>query len=438
MAATELGEAQTKKRLDPTTLLLLGLVIVFAFSFLNSPGTDDTYIWIGWTDQTNKHGLIEGYRNAQSDYPPLSFALLSATERASDTLNINGRTGTKLALFLALLATLIIFLAYTKDALLTALLGLSLILSSVALAYLDIFYAPLLVMALWALHKGRLTLFAVCYTLACFTKWQPIIVAPFLAVYLFATYEASVIRHSSLITRSISRIKAILRLSILLRVIAPVVVVVGAVLLVFGAPPVLDSLWKALSYPVLSAQGLNANWILTYVLNIFDPATYAPLSNGMPSLIVEQQGFVAGLPRLIYWPVLLAALVLWFRAAKTFENLLLILLLGYVTHFTFAVGAHENHLFIAVIIAALLASLNRRYLPLFATWSLVANANLFIFYGVDGQGLPFSRVIAGFDMTILLAAINLALFVHLLVVVVRQQLVTSDERRDSIITRHSW
>jgi hypothetical protein len=403
---------KAKKSLDHVGILLLGLVVAFAFAFLNSPGTDDIYIWIGWTDQTAKHGLVEGYRNAQSDYPPLSFAILTATAKTAPKLNLNGRTGIKLALFLALVLTLALFYAYMRNALLTAFLSMSLALSSVALAYLDIFFAPLLILALWVLHKQRLWLFALCYTLACLIKWQPLVLAPFFVLYLL----------------SINRVKDFREIPwqrILLQVVAPVAAIVGAVLAIFGLSPVLDSLGKALNYPVLSAQALNSNWLLTYFLNIFNPATYDHLVSGMPTLIVEQQGFVAGLPRLLYWPILVTVMVLWFRAAKTFENLLLFLLLGYVAHFTFAVGAHENHLFIAVIISALLAAVNVRYLPLFVTWSLVANINLFIFYGIDGQGLPFSRVVGGFDTSILLAAINVALFVSLLVMVLRKDKQTS-------------
>jgi hypothetical protein len=398
---------KAKKRLDHVGILLLALVVAFAFAFLNSPGTDDLYIWIGWTDQTAKHGLVEGYRNAQSDYPPLSFAILTATVKTAPKLNLNGRTGIKLALFLTLVLTIALFFAYMRNVLFTAFLGLSLILSSVGLVYLDIFFAPFLIAALWALHKQKLLLFAIFYILACLIKWQPIVLAPFLVLYLL----------------NINRVKdfrAIPWRRILLQVAAPVVAIVGAVLAIFGLSHVLDSLWKALNYPVLSAQALNANWLLTYFLNIFNPATYDHLVSGMPTLIVEQQGFLAGLPRLLYWPILVTVLILWFRTAKTFENLLLFLLLGYVTHFTFAVGAHENHLFIAVIISALLAAVNMRYLPLFVIWSLVANINLFIFYGIDGQGLPFSRVVGGFDTSILLATINVVLFVSLLVLVLRK------------------
>jgi hypothetical protein len=184
---------------------------------------------------------------------------------------------------------------------------------------------------------------------------------------------------------------------------------------------VIGSLQHALGSAPLSAQALNANWLYNYFLNVAAPERYGPLLNGMPNTVMVDQDIVTGLTRVVFWAALAAVLVLWFRAEKTLENLLLFLLLGYLTYFTLGTGAHENHLFPAVILAAVLAYVNARYVPVFITWALAANINLFIFYGIDGRALPFSRMLWDFDTTILLAAVNVVLFVGFFVMVMQRQ-----------------
>jgi hypothetical protein len=44
-------------------------------------------------------------------------------------------------------------------------------------------------------------------------------------------------------------------------------------------------------------------------------------------------------------------------------------------------------------------------------WAALLNINMVVFYGLDGRGLPFSPVVGGLDMTLLLALLALLLFV---------------------------
>ena len=397
---------QAKAGIDGNGLLLLALLAVFAFTFLNFKGTADADNWLRWVAQTRENGLVGGYRSADMNYPPLAFALLTVSARAGTVIGISERTGIKLAIYAMLLLTMLVFLLYSKNVILTVMLGLSLMLNSVDLAYIDIFFAPFLLAALWALQKQKLALFAMAYVLAVLTKWQPLVLAPFFALYLLKI-------------DSLKEIRSIPWQRILAQVALPVVGMLGVIFAIFGMP-LLKSLQQALSFPVLSAQALNANWILTYVLNIVDPIRYAPLVNGAPNFIFEGQGLISSLPKILFWLIFAAILVLWFRAPKSFENMMLFSLLGYLAYFTFGIGAHENHLFVAVLLAAVLAHLSKAYIPVFVTWALAANINLFVFYGIDGRTLPFSRLVWGFDTSIALAAINVILFVAYFVMVVRK------------------
>jgi len=79
----------------------------------------------------------------------------------------------------------------------------------------------------------------------------------------------------------------------------------------------------------------------------------------------------------------------------------------------FNIGVHENHLFLASLLAAALYWTDPTFFSTFATWALLANLNLFIFYGLDGQGLPFNRVI-GVDLPVVFSLVSLACFSLLL------------------------
>src|SRR5262249_40600305 len=84
-------------------------------------------------------------------------------------------------------------------------------------------------------------------------------------------------------------------------------------------------------------------------------------------------------------------------------------ILGYLAYFTFNVGVHENHLFLPIILGLFLAAQNRSYLPLALATALIANLNLLVFYGIDGKGLPFDRVV-GIDLSVVLAVLEVVFF----------------------------
>jgi hypothetical protein len=77
---------------------------------------------------------------------------------------------------------------------------------------------------------------------------------------------------------------------------------------------------------------------------------------------------------------------------------------GYLTHPTFGVCAHENHLFLACVAVPIVG---RR--PLWS-WVALANLNLFAFYGLRGPPTGAARVFFGVDSTLLLSILEVALF----------------------------
>jgi hypothetical protein len=399
----------TRRATTLNLLLLLGLTTAVALLFLNAKGTDDIKVWSRWIQEMQARGIIGGYASVAPDYPypPLSFVILwivanvAGKITALGWLSISEVTGIKLSLLLGLLLTTLVFYLITRNLLLTIAVQLALIPNSVDLAYLDIYFAPLLLGACWAAQRRRWPLFAVLFTLTCLVKWQPVILAPFFALYLLN------IRHPR-------EWRAIPWRVILTSVLVPAGGVALAVLAVFGTA-VLAALQHAVSFPILSAQGLNFNWLLTGLLHVLDPAAYGPLVDGAIRPITLPPGSLVGLLAKLLFFALYGGLLLRFLVApKTYSNLLRYALLGYLAYFLFNTGVHENHLFPAILLTALLAALSATDLPLFLTWALIANLNPFLFYGIDGRALPFNRVIWGFDTSLLIAAASVALFLTLL------------------------
>ncbi len=390
-------------------LLLLGLTTALALLFLNAKGTDDVKVWDRWIQEMQARGILGGYAAVAPDYPypPLSFVLLwlvanvAGKITALGWLSISELTGIKLSLLVGLLLTTFVFYRVTRNGWLTIGLQLTLIPNSVDLAYLDIYFAPLLLGACWAARRRNWPLFAVCFTLTCLIKWQPIILAPFFALYILG------IRH-------LRDWRTVPWRPILVGALLPAGGIALAALAIFGGA-IIATLQHAVSFPVLSAQALNVDWIVTWALHVFDPAAYGPLADGAIGLITLPPGSpVALLSKLLFFAVYGGLLIRFFAAPKTYENLLRYSLLGYLAYFLLNTGVHENHLFPAILLTALLAALNQEYAALFVIWALVANLNPFVFYGIDGRALPFNRVIWGLDTSLLLSVLSVALFLALL------------------------
>jgi hypothetical protein len=87
------------------------------------------------------------------------------------------------------------------------------------------------------------------------------------------------------------------------------------------------------------------------------------------------------------------------RGPVSFERTLAYSLAGFLAYITLNTGVHENHWFVACLVAMVLASLRQRWIWPAAAVCVLANVNLVLFYGVTGEGPPVSRVI-GIDITV--------------------------------------
>ncbi len=373
-------------------LLLVNLV---ALSFFFSPGTGDVTIWETWMREIASYGVIGGFAHTGTDYPPLAFVILGAVVRCAQAFGVTELLVLKCSLLLFLFTTAVCFYWFTRNLVLSAALELSLVLNSVALGYLDIYFAPFLIAGLFLLRRQHLIGGFFFYAISCSIKWQPLIIAPFVCLYVLSTAGEQ--------SSGTARIKT---------KVAPFAwsaVLVIPTLGLFGAPAVFDSFRRATTYHrFLSGYALNLAWIHTWLLHLFRPEKYGSLQNGAIDIFIAREPLVIWPDKILFYLSYAAVLFVFARQAKTFQRLIIYSMLGYLAYFSFNTGVHENHLFLVCCLAWVLVFLEPEQLVRCINFSIAANANLFLFYGVFGQRV--NPVIAGLDITLLFALANLCLF----------------------------
>jgi hypothetical protein len=102
---------------------------------------------------------------------------------------------------------------------------------------------------------------------------------------------------------------------------------------------------------------------------------------------------------------------------KTFCSCLLFSIVGLLTYVIWNSGVHENHLFVAVILAYMLMlhERTREHWAIVTILAVMFNINLFVFYGVTGTELQ-PRVV-GVDLSIILAMLYAVAWLLLVVYV---------------------
>jgi hypothetical protein len=235
------------------------------------------------------------------------------------------------------------------------------------------------------IQKNKLFFGGIFYGLSVMIKWQPLIVLPFILIYLIKTPELELIRKKALNIKSF-----LLGFSIL-----PIFTI-----LYIGWQPILLSLARALNHKFLSGNALNLPWIL----GLLDTSQFYG-SQEIKYLMQNQvHMYVLILCRVIFllsWILLLKRY--WF-SLRTYEDLILSSVLGTIFYFSFNLGVHENHLFIAAILSLMGFWIIPNQRLTFFTIILMSELNLILFYGLTGKALA-SRNFIGVDLSIPLSMV---------------------------------
>ncbi len=345
-------------------------------------------------------GLVGGFVHSGTDYPPLALIILATVARCADAFGIAVFLALKWSLFTFLLATAASFYWFSRNLILTAALELSLILNSVALGYLDIYFAPFLIAAFFCLQRGHFKIGVLMFAISCSIKWQPLLIAPFVCIYVMAAAGEGLSGRDKAYKRIIPFIIAAL-------------VVVLPMVMIFGAGAIINSLQSAMTrHNFISGYALNFGWLHTWALHLWAPEKYGSLQNGEVGLIQTRDALLMLPEKILFYLSYAAILIAFALQKKTFRRLIVYSMLGYLSYFLFNTGVHENHLFPIACLAWILVFIDSSQLVRAINFSIAANINLFVFFGIFGQRVPC--VIAGVDITLLFALMNIGLFVGLL------------------------
>lgn len=382
-------------------------VCILSLSFLHAQGTRDMLAWKDWINHAVDHGLVEGYKLNNEDYPPLSTVILYSVPGISHILNVNMFIALKVLIYFFLLLASFLFLRWTKSFYLATILHLSLILNTMALGYIDIFFLPTFIIALAAIKEKRVFLAVVSFIISFFIKWQPLIIAPFIFLHLANT-------------RHIKDLTLLKFKQISFNIVLPGLIITSLIVGTFGFEAI-NSLLRATSHGFLSGNALNFNWILTYNLRWLFPDFYGPLIKGYSWVLRTHDLRITLGPRLLFIFFYGVCFVMFLKQEKTFKNLLIYSIAGYLAYFTFNIDVHENHLFLVSILGIILYWTDHSYKEMAVALVLLTNVNLFMFYGIDGIGFPFYRVV-GVDLTLILAGISVIFFFMIFYALLQQEI----------------
>jgi hypothetical protein len=405
--------------------------------FMPSAGSSDTEYWKGWMARAHSHGLTQVYGDREPfdarrflarmrgeeplarvapgltiDYPPLTMALLRASSAFSTPAagSLDGSEARNvlvkaLPVFGDLGAVAFLLLAFRRVP--SRALGLAAIywaapptwLNGAVLGYLDGASAPLVAAALWMAGRGRARAAGALLATAALMKTTCLLVLPAVAMALWAA-------------------RAPLR-----RAIVAGLVVVAAALLPFvlagTATLAVAQVFRAVLQRTLSGGFPNLWWIAGHLFTVSQGGGWrAPVG------FVRQDALA--------WPVAPLALGLFalamvhvLRAQRKVPGPRAAALAGSVLVLAYAVlalGVHENHPFVALLLLTATGLRSRRLKAIAAVSAACYTANLLFlsglgrFYGTRHMLVepmsrlwPALRVYPGFDLTLLLAVANLAL-----------------------------
>ena len=386
------------------------MAIVLALLLVRAEGTGDVQTFLRWTRLAQDYGIVDGYRvmvdrwpetvlerhgeAGGGEYPPLGFAWLYLVATVADIINISHLAMFKVAILVfSFASTFMLWLCCRSLPLVAAFQGATLLVAT-GLGYTDVVTAPFMIGALWAVRDERPVLGFVLFIVGILIKWQVLLLAPFLLLHILQISELRSIRRAFArpLVWQLTAVTAIALLS------------TGAV---FGDSPLRAFLF-ALQHPFLSGNALNVPWVATLFVRIL----YSPEFS-----IGDELNYVDA-PMLLPFKLVFLGLLGWIllrflRVERNFDNCLLFSVIGVVTYGVWNSAVHENHWFVALVPAFLLAgrggSASARWVCLLV--SVMLNVNLFVFYGITGQEVIKRNV--GVDLSIVLALLYTAIWLSL-------------------------
>jgi len=338
----------------------MAFLVVVSFNLL---GTGDIDVWLQWADNVYRHGMVDGYKLNEHEHPPLMSLLLLLSVKFALLLGINPFYGIKSSLLLFLvITTIIIYFWSNKNTGLTFLSFLALLLSSMCLSYIDIYFAPFILLSFYCFSKNKVAAGIILFTIAAMIKYPPLIIAPFILVYLI----------------DISKKSDKKSIFVLNKILIPVLVVIIPIFIVFGQEPV-NALVRAFQHPRLSSQALNFNWIITALIYVFQDGRSFLDVWGNNIQMLDSPHWANIMAKILFIFFYLTCLISYLLTDKTIESLLVYCIVGHMSYFMFNIGVHENHLFLSGVLAITLACINIQFKTFAIVICAICSLNLIAF-----------------------------------------------------------
>ncbi len=292
------------KAFTASIFIFIGLFLtLFGIVLLGSGGTEDLALFHQWLSNAFDHSLAEGYNITQGNYPPF---LIFTFYPFAFIKNIIGYWAViHLSLVFNLLLSTFIFYKITKNAAMSLAFYFVFFYPAIILKYLDINYTPPLLIALFFLSQNWFFWFGVFFTSAILVKWQPLILAPFIFLYLIHRPQGST--------------KTFINPAIL-QAATGASLVIGGCIAYFGISTVFNALIAAMNEPELSGQALNLYWIVTYYLHVSHPEQYEALVSGLSNVVTPGHDFitVAKIPFVVFYFLTIVAFLKQEKTLKIF------------------------------------------------------------------------------------------------------------------------
>ncbi len=415
-------------RVLAVTALIVGVLIRIAILPIGARAIDDS--WRAWSYHAatrgpwnlygpRGHTVRFGDIDAPVVYPPLAldeFAIIGRAHMAwhggrfDDDVALTRTIKGAIVLFDGVLTTLI-FLVVRRAGSSTRAWWAAMaywvnpaVLMITTLGYVDVFLAIPAVGAVVAASYGRPWLTGALFSAAVLTKPQGLFVGPVAALALWNAGGAEA---------GMKRLRdAVASSALTAAIVAAPVVAAGKTY------DMLRSIAVLAGHDMLSALAFNLWWIVSYVLT-----AVAARGGGLraallvhPNIVTHAEAMARGLPnpRMIALLLLVPSILWALTTARRARDLGLQAALGaflVVAYFTLSVQVHENHFFLALPLLAIAAALCPVFAPVFAALSVTFALNLYLPFGVRGDGAPeFVAGLTGVDSGMVVALVACALF----------------------------
>ena len=400
---------ETTKKIKELSFLSI-VIFYLSLVFFSAEGTQNYLAWVYYLDLANAFGITDGYAYRVDTYPPFSHLILKLFYNFFSLLGLEVFSIIKISMIFFLYTSSLIIYFYSKSLKIAIFFIFSYVVCTLGSIDLDIFYGLFLILAFIALKKEKIILFSIFYCISILMKWQPIILAPFLMIYI-----AEVNIKSFSIKSFIDAFKS-LNFQNLLKSFLVVLIFVLICFVTYGFLPIVKSFYVSLNHNYLSGNALNFNWFITWLLQLVEGRSYE--GRILFTKIYSHYPNYVYLGTVIFFLIYFSILLIFsFKKRRNIEDLYFFCALAFFAVFIFNKGAHSNHLFGATLLFILLFIENRKWIFHAITTVMISNANIIMFYGINGSGKRLGVINNSFDLTLILTILNVFYFLYLLYLV---------------------